>query len=128
MARWEMYNPSPSGRNVGDCTVRAIAKALDIPWEEAYALLAATGFSLHDMPSSNAVWGTVLAHSSYQRHIIPNSCPDCYTIGDFADDHPYGTYVAGTGSHVVTIIDGAIYDSWDSSNEIPIYYWSKKEE
>ena len=128
MARWEMYNPSPSGRNVGDCTVRAIAKALDIPWEEAYALLAATGFSLHDMPSSNAVWGAVLAHSDYQRHIIPNSCPDCYTIGDFADDHPHGTYVAGTGSHVVTIIDGVIYDSWDSSNEIPIYYWSKKEE
>ena len=127
MARWEMYNPSPSGRNVGDCTVRAIAKALDIPWEEAYALLAATGFSLHDMPSSNAVWGVVLAHSGYQRHIIPNSCPDCYTIGDFADDHPHGTYVAGTGSHVVTIIDGVIYDSWDSSNEIPIYYWSKKE-
>jgi hypothetical protein len=120
-----MYNPSPSGRNVGDCTVRAIAKALDIPWEEAYALLAATGFSLHDMPSSNAVWGTVLAHRSYQRHIIPNSCPDCYTIGDFAADHPRGVYVAGTGRHVACIIDGVILDSWDSSREILTYVWRR---
>jgi hypothetical protein len=55
MARWEMYNPSPSGRNVGDCSVRAIAKALNITWVEAYSLIAAYGFSMQDMPSSNAV-------------------------------------------------------------------------
>ena len=33
MNRWVWYNPSPTGRNVGDCAVRAIAKALDIDWE-----------------------------------------------------------------------------------------------
>lgn len=127
MARWEMYNPSPSGRNVGDCSVRAIAKALNITWGKAYTLIAVCGFSLQDMPSSNAVWGALLKHSGFKRHIILDTCPDCYTIGDFADDHPHGTYVVGTGSHVVTIIDGVIYDSWDSTNEIPVYYWSKEE-
>jgi hypothetical protein len=127
MARWEMYNPSPSGRNVGDCSVRAIAKALNITWVEAYSLIAAYGFSMQDMPSSNAVWGAVLKHSGFKRHVIMDTCPDCYTIGDFADDHPHGTYVVGTGSHVVTVIDGVIYDSWDSANEIPVYYWARKE-
>ena len=29
MSRWKFYNPSPNGGNVGDCTVRAISKALD---------------------------------------------------------------------------------------------------
>ena len=128
MAHWELFNPSPSGRNVGDCSVRAIAKALNIGWGKAYTLIAASGFTLHDMPSSNAVWGTVLSHSGFERHIIPNTCQDCYTIGDFADDHPHGTYVVGTGSHVVTVIDGVLYDSWDSRNEIPVYYWARKDE
>ncbi len=26
--RYEWYNPNPSDRNVGDCTVRAVSKAL----------------------------------------------------------------------------------------------------
>lgn len=126
MSRWIMYNPSPTGRNVGDCAVRAIAKALGTDWETAYALIALNGYLMGDMPSSNSVWGAVLRQNGFYRSAIPNTCPDCYTIADFADDHPDGVYVVGTGSHVVTIRDGIIYDSWDSSQEIPQYYWHKE--
>ncbi len=56
---------------------------------------------------------------------VPDTCPHCYTIRDFAYDHPFGTYLVGTGKHVVTIIDGNYYDTWDSGGEIPIYYWKK---
>lgn len=31
---WKPYNPNPVGRSVGDCAVRAIAKALDVTWEK----------------------------------------------------------------------------------------------
>lgn len=124
MAEWQHYNPSPVGRNVGDCAVRAIAKALNIDWEAAYATLTYSGFLMADMPSSNSVWGAVLRKNGFYRHVIPNTCPDCYTIIQFAKDHPEGVYVVGTGTHVVTVEDGVIYDSWDSSNEIPEYYWS----
>ena len=58
--------------------------------------------------------------------IIPNTCPDCYTIADFCNDHPYGTYILATGTHVVAVIDGDYYDTWDSGNEIPIFYWQKE--
>lgn len=50
---WKKYNPNPTGRSVGDCAIRAVAKALSITWEEAYALIAANGFAMGDMPSSN---------------------------------------------------------------------------
>ena len=126
MSKWILYNPSPTGRNVGDCAVRAIAKALGTDWETAYALIALNGYLMGDMPSSNSVWGAVLRQNGFYRAAIPNTCPDCYTIADFADDHPDGVYVVGTGSHVVTIRDGAIFDSWDSSQEIPQYYWHKE--
>lgn len=128
MSRWKQYNPNPAGRNVGDCSVRAVAAALGLDWEAAYALIARAGFLMNDVISSNSVWGSVLRQNGFYRHILPNTCPDCYTVEDFAEDHPRGIYVVGTGNHVVTIRDGWIMDSWDSSNEIPIYYWSRKDE
>lgn len=50
---WEKFNNNPAGRSVGDCAVRAVAKALNMTWEEAYALIAVNGFAMGDMPSSN---------------------------------------------------------------------------
>lgn len=123
---WTKYNPNPTGRNVGDCAVRAVAKALDVDWEKAFVLIAVNGFLMKDMQSSDAVWGSVLRQHGFVREIIPNSCPDCYTAEQFCQDHPDGTYVLGFGGHVATVVDGVLYDSWDSSNEIPVYVWSRE--
>lgn len=128
MSRWKRYNPNPDGRGKDDCAVRAIAKALDTDWDGAYLILTAKGFQMKDMQNGNAVWGAVLRERGYRRGSIPNTCPDCYTAEDFATDHPEGTWVLGFGNHVCTIVDGTIYDSWDSSAECPQYYWTKEEE
>ena len=125
MSRWRKYNPNPAGRSVGDCAVRAIAAALGVDWETAYAMITENGFQMGDMPSSNSVWGSVLRQHGFRRYALPNTCPECYTLGQFAEDHPEGIYVVGMGNHVATIRDGWIMDSWDSSRELPQYYWKK---
>ena len=125
MSRWQFFNNNPTNRNVGDCSVRAVSVALGVDWETAFALITQNAFLMGDMPSSNSVWGSVLRQHGFRREIIPNTCPDCYTIGHFADDHPDGVYVVGTGNHVVTVRSGLIMDSWDSSSEVPIFYWRK---
>lgn len=124
---WIKYNPNPTGRAVGDCAVRAISKALDIDWETAYNLIASNGFAMGDMPSSDSVWGSVLRQNGFYRSSIPNRCPDCYTARDFAYDNPIGTFVLGFGGHVATVVNGNLYDSWDSSDCIPIYVWYRKD-
>lgn len=121
------YNPNPVGRRVGDCAVRAIAKALDIDWETAYLKNIINGFQMGDVPSSDSVWGATLRQNGFYRKSIPDTCPDCYTAKDFCEDHPKGVYVLGFGGHVATVKDGDLFDSWDSSNEIPQYYWYKEE-
>lgn len=121
------WNNNPVGRRVGDCSVRAVSKALDIDWEKAYAMTASNGFAMGDMPSSDSVWGAVLRQNGFRKQAIPNTCPDCYTFADFAKDNPKGIFVLGTGTHVATIVDGDLYDSWNSSDEIPIYVWYKEE-
>lgn len=127
MSTWIEFNPNPAGRRVGDCSVRAIAAALNLDWDDAFDLVAQSAKWMGDMPSSDAVWGAVLRANGFYRAAIPNTCPDCYTAADFARDHKRGVYVLGFGGHVATVIDGKIYDSWDSSKEIPQFYWFEKE-
>lgn len=122
---WQQYNPNPIGLEGIDCTVRALTKALDIPWEKAYTMLAVNGFILGDMPSATSVMNETLRRNGFSRAIIPNECPTCYNANDFMRDNAVGTFVLGFDGHVATIIDGILYDSWDSSLEIPHYYWYK---
>ena len=124
---WREYNPNPTGRKVGDCAIRAVAKALDTDWETAYAMITINGFSMGDMPSSDSVWGAVLRQNVFYRNAISNTCPDCYTAEQFAKDHPEGVFVLGFGGHVATVKDGDLYDSWDSSQASPQFFWYKKE-
>ena len=86
--------------------------------------LAEHGRELGDMMHKNWVWGDLLIEKGYSRYTLPNTCPRCYTVADFAKDHPVGTYILGTGEHVVAVVDGDWYDTWDSGDEVPIiYYW-----
>ncbi len=119
-------NPNPAHRYTGDCVIRAISIAEDKSWDDVFMELVIESFALKDIPSANHVWGSYLRKIGYDRYVIPNRCPDCYTVVDFTNDHPEGTYILATGSHVVAVIDGSYLDSWDSGEEVPIYYWKKE--
>lgn len=128
MSSWIRFNPNPVGNRVEDCAQRAIAAALDVDWDTAsdliYEMAKGMGTTTHD----DAAWGAVLRRAGFVRAVIPNRCPDCYTVADFCRDHPRGVYVLKLSGHVATVIDGHVYDTWDSSGEIPTYYWYMKED
>jgi len=119
---WKYYNPNPDGKAVGDCVIRAICKATGQDWEETYAKVSAYGFSMHDMPSSNVVWGAYLKSIGYRRKLVDEYC----TVKEFCEAHPVGTFILSIDGHVVCVASGDYYDSWDSGNEIPIFYWVKE--
>lgn len=123
---YKIYNPNPYGSRVGDCTVRAVAKVTGKKWPEAYMDLCLTGLTVGDMPSSNAVWGKYLKANGFDKHIIPDTSPMCQTVKDFLLDHK-GTYVLCTGNHAIAAVGGDYFDSWDSGDEVPIFYWQKGE-
>lgn len=118
-------NPNPRGALIGDCAVRALSIALGTSWDETYLALSEYGFQLKNLPNADSVWGEFLKDNGYTRRAIPDTCPACYTVRDFCAEHPQGVYVLGTGSHVIAVIDGDYYDSWDSGDEVPIMYWRR---
>lgn len=119
-------NPNPANNLVGDCVIRAISILTNKDWEYIYDELAEQGREMYDMPSSNAVWGEYLIEQGFKRSVIPNTCPICYSVRQFCKDKPYGKYLLATGSHVIAVINGDYYDTWDSGDEMPIYYFTKE--
>ena len=122
------YNPNPSGKRVGDCVVRAICRLFNLDWETAFMRLCLKAFEMYDMPSANSVWGELLREQGFKRRILEDTCPACYTVSQFAEEHQHGRYLLATGTHVIAMIDGTYYDTWNSGDEVPAYYWVEEEE
>lgn len=125
---WRKYNANRDGKNVGDCTVRAISEATGDTWNETYLGICLQGLEMADMPSANHVWGAYLKKKGFTKHIIPEEYPNIYTVEDFCNDHQQGVFVLALPNHVITVIDGDFYDTWDSGGETPLYYWHKDNE
>lgn len=125
---YKFYNPNPVTSTAGDCVIRAICAATGDKWDKVYSELCQEGFERGDWGSNNTVWDGYLRKRGYKRYIIPNTCPDCYTIADFAADNNVGRYIVATGSHVVTVINGDWFDTWDSCAKVPLYYFVRSDE
>ena len=119
------YNPNPEGKQTGDCVIRAVSKTENLDWDQTYINLTAKGFEMKDWGNQNEVWGAYLRSKGYKQHLIPDTCPECYRVADFAKDHPTGTYIVATGNHVVAVINGNYYDAFDSGKDIATSYWQK---
>lgn len=122
---YKYFNPNPSNLSIGDCVIRAISKVTGKDWKTTYLNLVVQGYVMSDLPTANRVWGAYLKSIGYKQKLLPDTCPSCYTVEQFCQDHPIGTYILGTGEHVIATIDGNYYDSWDSGREVPIYYFER---
>ena len=120
---WKRANPNPKGKHVPDCVIRAISLAYNEDWYHVYDDLCAVGRTDCSMPSDDHVWGHYLYMRGASPFLLPESCPSCITIRAFCRMYPRGRYIIGTGSHAVAIIDGDYYDSWDSGDEVPSFFW-----
>ena len=136
------YNPNPLEKLTSDCVTRALTKFLGSTWDEVYDMLYFYGKEMADNMISNEVWQHCLNDLGYDKEKIPDMCPYCYSVKEFCKDHPYGTYLLAVavnyrdyfntshsgkpiGNHVVCVVNGNYYDTWDSGDEVPIYFWRK---
>lgn len=123
---WVYANPNPCRREEPDCVVRAIAIALDRTWKRVHDDLCSLSRDKCTMPSVNWLWELYLKRNGFEKFLLPDACPSCMTVKDFARMYPEGTYVIGTGTHAVAVIDGNWWDTWDSGDETPSYFFRKR--
>lgn len=120
---WIRCNPNPLRKETPDCVIRAICIALNRPWTDIYDDLCMLGREECNMPSADAVWGKYLYQLGCRPFLLPESCPECLTVRLFCQMYPRGRYIIGTGSHAVAVLNGNYYDSWDSGDQVPSFFW-----
>lgn len=125
---WIPANPNPGNKNVPDCVIRAISIALNKPWLEVSDELYDVARHDYSISSDDNVWGHYLYLLGFTPFLLPESCPRCVTVDAFTKIHPKGTYIIGTGSHAVAVVNGNYFDTWDSGSEIPTFFWKISEE
>lgn len=120
------YNANTRGTRTGDCTARAISLAFGIDYQKARKALNDSAKE-HNLANKRPFW-EYNSHANCLKVIRElgggeiNGNVERESVDSFANNHPTGTYIiwcsknglTHTGNHLVTIIDGKIYDSWDS--------------
>lgn len=113
----------------GDCTILALSKFFNLSWIETlhmcipimekYQMLPTFFFfASHEATISEALGMKRIPISNKKGSKRP-------TVASFAKDHPTGTYLVKVSHHVVTIVDGYYYDTWDSGNKSLYAYYVK---
>lgn len=107
---YKYFNANHQGRYVNDCTIRAISLAEGKSWQQTYDELSyiagKNGIILDDVNFID-----LLLDSRYLRC----RTKDNY-VGEFADNHPIGTYLITMDGHITCCVDGTIFDTFNCLN------------
>lgn len=122
------YNANTRGTRTGDCSVRSISLAFNKDYREVKKLLndCMRKSRGHAYNSARNLSYALLNELNVPRSNIVDIRSEGVTVAQFADQHPTGTYLIGChkkpnppaehifGEHLVTVINGKVFDTWDS--------------
>lgn len=131
--RYVYYQPNDKDLKdkFGDCTIRALSKALNCTWIEAFDKMIP--FCRQEQVSN------IFDCDANNRKRIMNEFGFDYsgvsvksgksrpTIDKFAKAHPTGRHIVKVAHHVVAVVDGKYYDTWDSGNCSMYGYYTLRE-
>ena len=120
MKRYVYFQPNKKDLKdkYGDCTIRALSKALNLTWLEAFDLTIPycreyQCSNIFNLPSN--IEREILEKIGFKYTGVSNKKGTKRpTVSSFADDHKKGTYILNVANHEVACVDGCYYDTWDS--------------
>lgn len=134
---FHFYNANPHNRFTTDCVIRAISTATKIPYNtvlmEMADLQCKTGFDISD----KTLIEKYLKGKGWVKHKQPRKNDNtkytgvefCAELQNFNMDFPESMgarYIANLGGgHIVAIVNGQVWDTWDSTDGCIGNYWTK---
>lgn len=132
------YNANPKNKITGDCLIRALSVALDEPYEILYTKLFKFSLKCGYMLDCKQCYAKYLQSQGWVKHKQPRKWYDNrkYTGEEFCkeiqegrvwDNADMSRIIAHIGGHhAVAIIDGKVWDTWDSTDGCIGNYWTKE--
>lgn len=138
---FHFYNANPQNRITGDCTFRAICTALEQSWEQTVMEMAEmsckTGYAINDKKGIERY----LESKGWKKQKQPRKDDNTkFTGKEFCEqlqDDPwiftgkeyyYAARIVAVigGHHIVAIVNGKVYDTWNSTCKTIGNYWTKE--
>lgn len=127
---YQFYQPNEKDKKnkYGDCTIRALSKALGLSWLEAFDVEIPfcrkyQCSNIFDTPIQ--IRKNIMEELGFRYTGISNSYGSKRpTVLEFAKNHPTGTYILQVSHHVVTVKNGMYYDTWDSGRKSLYGYYT----
>ena len=126
---YKYYQPNKKDLkdNYGDCVIRPLTKVLDMEWLKVFDSLLPYARELQCMPNGKPCYEKFLKDNGFSYVGISNKKGSKRpTVDRFAKDHKTGTYVLRVANHVVAVVNGYYYDTWDSGEKSLYGYWEKQ--
>ena len=120
------FNNHPKGLETTDCVVRAISKAFDKDYLETRRELNLVKRELgfQSYKKTKFIYKYL---SNYERLIIRVEKGKPRLKGyDFVEKYPKGTYILKMTGHITVVVDGVLYDLWDSRYRSVYTAWKIK--
>lgn len=126
---FEWYNANPKGRITGDCRIRAICTACDVPYNQVVMDLAEIQCETGYDQCANQGLNILLERYGWHKQKQPRKTDNTkYTGEEFVKIFD-GTCVANIGGHhMVCIKDHKVWDIWNSTGGCIGNYWTKEGE
>ena len=129
---YKYYQPNDKDLKdkTGDCQVRALSKVLNISWLEAFDLTIPIcrrlqTYTIFDGNHEKTV--EAMQNLGFVYMGVSNKKGSKRpTVKEFAKSHPTGRYIVKVSHHVVAVVDGAYYDTWDSGYKSLYGYYELK--
>lgn len=121
MADFIYLNVNPEQQTIEDCVIRAITLCSGLPYDTVCEKLWLTA-ELYDCDTL-----CKYCYSHYITNVLKYKEVNCHnmTVEQFADRHPFGSYLVRIEGHLTTIINGNIYDIWDCRDEMCDTVWKR---
>lgn len=129
MTRYKYYQPNKKDikDRQGDCVVRALTKVMNKTWLEVFNELIPYAIEIQCMPNSKTCYESYLKDNGFEYHGISNRKGSKRpTVESFTKEHKSGTFFLNVANHVVYVVDGIYYDTWDSGQRCLYGYYEKE--
>ena len=117
-------------RNIGDCVVRTIAIATEIPYGVVWNELFDRAKKIGHFPNSPIVYEAYLKELGWEKHPPVRYNNKKITIRDYIDNSLKLEIIEEpmiilTRSHITALVNNKIHDTWDCSNYCMNSYYLK---
>ena len=143
--RYEYYNPNPKlrhkkdgtpmGWHVGDCSTRALSKALDLGWLEVFKLQCEEATKRCVETNSLKVCDAILTANGFTKGKISQEWikrhhrrPTVEMVAEWAKDnlgYKKLVFECNSRAHLTAVENNTLYDVWDCSDTVAWKFWYK---